>query len=197
VKQFPLVIHPQTDVGSGQNACLIEGDTFQKMKPIRRKIALLFLLTGLLSLLLSSCSSSTNNAQNTNSMADKHPVVIYMFWGDGCPHCAKAEPFLEGLADKSPLIELRFFEVWYNKTNQQYFKDMCAAFGFEPQGVPTIFIGEKHWIGYGESMNEEITNAVNTCLENGCPDRGVGVLPPWVVVVGRKQVVWNSRFDEL
>jgi len=25
----------------------------------------------------------------------EQPVYIYLFWGEGCPHCAKAKPFLE------------------------------------------------------------------------------------------------------
>lgn len=144
----------------------------------RRIFALSIALLLGLSLLLTACSSQSNaNSVSNQTVSSNHPVVIYMFWGDGCPHCAKAKPFLEDLAKQYPLVELRFFEVWYNETNQGYFQKMSAAFGFEPQGVPTIFIGDKHWIGYAESLNEEITNTVTTCLTNGCPDRGVGVLP--------------------
>lgn len=149
------------------------------MKRNHRTLALSILPLILLGLLLSACSSGAANEANSQLTANaQYKVAIYMFWGDGCPHCAKAKPFLESLAENNPQVELRFLEVWNNETNQGYFKAMSAAFGFEPQGVPTIFIGEKHWVGYGEGMNEEITNAVNACLENGCPDRGVGVLPP-------------------
>lgn len=105
------------------------------------------------------------------------PVVIYMFWGDGCPHCAKAKPFLEGLARENDRVELRFFEVWYNKDNQQLFKDMSAAYGFEPSAVPTIFVGEQHWVGYNDTTEDEIEQAVKTCLANGCRDAGVGIVP--------------------
>jgi glutaredoxin len=107
----------------------------------------------------------------------QHPVAIYMFWGDGCPHCAVAKPFLQELAGSSDRVDLRLYEVWYVEENQELFTKMAASFGFEPQGVPTIFIGKKYWIGYDEQIKSEIQAAVNTCLKNGCPDPGVGIIP--------------------
>ena len=29
-----------------------------------------------------------------------------MFWGDGCPHCAEAKPFLADLTKRYPQVEL-------------------------------------------------------------------------------------------
>lgn len=107
----------------------------------------------------------------------QYPVVIYMFWGDGCPHCAVAKPFLQELAAQNPLIVLRFYEVWYVEENQQYFMDMAAEYEFEPSAVPTIMIGDKYWVGFGDSAIAQITDEVNYCLANGCPDRGVGIIP--------------------
>ena len=41
----------------------------------------------------------------------QHPVDIYFFWGDGCPHCAKAKPFLEGLVAANPQVILHSYEI--------------------------------------------------------------------------------------
>ena len=51
--------------------------------------------------------------------ATTQPVAIYFFWGDGCPHCAKAKPFLATLAEQYPTVEVRAYAVWYNVENQQ------------------------------------------------------------------------------
>lgn len=113
--------------------------------------------------------SKSSSAQNT--------VAVYFFWGDGCPHCAEAEPFLQELDEASDQVELRKYEVWYVEENQELFSKMAASFGFEPQGVPTIFIGKQYWIGYNEQIQSEIKAAVKKCLKSACPDPGVGIIP--------------------
>ena len=39
-------------------------------------------------------------------------VIIYLFWGDGCPHCAEEKPFLEELIAQNPNVEVRAYEIW-------------------------------------------------------------------------------------
>ncbi|PKO13194.1 MAG: hypothetical protein CVU39_20055 [Chloroflexi bacterium HGW-Chloroflexi-10] len=109
-----------------------------------------------------------------------YPVVVYMFWGEGCPHCAVAKPFFEGLAEKYPQVELRFYEVWYDDANQQKFITMSAAYGFEPHGVPTIFIGDEHWEGFNEGMETLLEEKIRMCITIGCPDAGAGIIVPVV-----------------
>ncbi len=108
--------------------------------------------------------------------ANNH-VVIYFFWGDGCPHCARAKPFLQELSQKYPGVEIRAYEVWNSEANQALFTKMSAAYGFEPQGVPTFFIGERYWIGFSDVVAQEIEANVKTCQQLGCKDGGVGVIP--------------------
>lgn len=107
----------------------------------------------------------------------EHKAVIYLFWGDGCPHCAAAKPILKSLDEESDQVELRMYEVWYVEENQELFKKMAAAYGFEPQGVPTIFIGNQHWEGWNSQIQGEIETAINTCKANGCTDAGAGIIP--------------------
>ncbi len=83
------------------------------------------------------------------------PVVVTMFWGDGCPHCAEAKPFLEGLEKKYPTLEVRLYEVWYNDANLKMMQQMADQYGFKATGVPTTFIGDKHWVGFNEQIGAE------------------------------------------
>lgn len=103
-------------------------------------------------------------------------VIIYLFWGDGCPHCAAEKPFLEELASKNPNIEIQDFEIYNIEANRPKFEQMAEAFGFEPTGVPTTFIGTQYWVGFSDATREQILAAVNYCLENSCPDAGAGIL---------------------
>jgi rhodanese-related sulfurtransferase len=109
--------------------------------------------------------------------ADANKAVIYLFWGDGCPHCAAEKPFLEELAQRYPALTVRMYEIWYVPENQDLFKKMAAAYDFEPGAVPTTFVGAQHWEGFGESLKAELEAAVAACLDKGCPDAGAGIVP--------------------
>ncbi len=136
------------------------------------------LLLGILISLLAALLSAGLSAQAQNQPPEENKAVIYMFWGDGCPHCAEAKPYLEGLAQRYPWVELRFYEVWYDEDNRALFEKMAAAYGFEARYVPTIFIGSQHWVGYNPSIHPEIEKVVEECHRFGCPDAGAGVIFP-------------------
>jgi thiol-disulfide isomerase/thioredoxin len=103
-------------------------------------------------------------------------VVIYFFWGDGCPHCAKAKPVLEGLAIQYPSVKLYEFEIYYNEDNQKLFSEMGAVYGIEPRYVPTILIGEMVWEGYADEFGQEITSHVEKSLVEGSVDKGAEII---------------------
>ena len=141
----------------------------------RIAVTTFFLSLGLL-IMLGLSSSPVRAAAPAQQM---EPVAIYFFWGDGCPHCAAAKPFLAGLEEKYPGVTVRAYEVWHDETNQNLFVQMAAKYGFEPTAVPTIFIGDRYWIGYAEEpYAREIEETAKSCLLGGCPDAGAGVIEP-------------------
>ncbi len=99
-------------------------------------------------------------------------VVVYFFWGDGCPHCATEKPFLEEMEEKYPEVEVKMFETWKNPDNAELFQKISQAHGFQASGVPTTFIGDEHWVGYAEYMASEMENKMKDCIENGCVNPG-------------------------
>ncbi len=107
-----------------------------------------------------------------------NPVVVYMFWGEGCPHCASAKTWFAEIAPQYPEIEFRFYEIYNSVENQEMFVKMADAYGFEAWGVPTIFIGDHYWEGYAETLQLEIEGVINACIANGCKDAGAGVIVP-------------------
>ncbi len=140
-------------------------------------IVLVIVSLGLASLWLIPGISAAPVAQ------DAHPVTLYFFWGEGCPHCAEAKPFLQDLTQRHSTVELESFEIYNNPQNQAYFNAMAAARGFEPRYVPTIFIGDAYWEGFADAMRAEIESAVQTCVRSGCPDPGADI------VQGHKEVI--------
>ena len=111
-------------------------------------------------------------------------VILYLFWGSGCPHCAEERPFLVDLGNRYPQLEVRAYEVWYHTDNMSLFQKMGQAFGYDPKGVPGTYLGDRHWDGYNAAIGQEIEAAVKACLQSGCKDAGAGIVSggtpdPW------------------
>jgi len=105
------------------------------------------------------------------------PVVVYYFWGDGCPHCAATWVYWEEIGREYPNLEIRDYEVWYNDGNQELFLRMAGASGIERLAVPTIFIGDRYWVGSSDQIHNEITQVIDACTRTGCSDAGAGIIP--------------------
>ncbi|NMB90086.1 MAG: hypothetical protein GYA17_17140 [Chloroflexi bacterium] len=136
------------------------------------KPSLLYWLLGVLLLFSLALPVTPARAQTP---APEHPVYLYLFWGDGCPHCARAKPFLENLPARYPGLELKSYEVYYDPENQALFARMAEKYGLEQLAVPTMFIGAHYIQGYAEDMNPQIEAAVEQCLRDGCEDAGAGI----------------------
>jgi glutaredoxin/uncharacterized membrane protein HdeD (DUF308 family) len=104
--------------------------------------------------------------------------VLYLFWGDGCPHCAAEKEFLVELTVRYPALEVRAYEVWSSPANQSLLARMAQKYGFEPQAVPTTFLGGDYWVGYSDQIGAQIEGAVAECVASGCLDAGAGIVSP-------------------
>lgn len=109
------------------------------------------------------------SAQNTDA-------TIYLFWGEGCPHCEVAKPILQEIAEENPRIGYLDFEIYNDLENRSLFMTFASEFGFEPRAVPTIFIGERYWEGFTTDIQREIESYLNTCQTSGCNDPGAEIL---------------------
>lgn len=149
----------------------------RKARAIAMAVVRAFFVTMLAAIVaLTGASSGSATAAGT---ADGGGPTLYFFWGDGCPHCAAAKPFLADLAARYPDLEVRDVEVYNDPEGREAFVEMAAAFGFEPTGVPTFFLGEDSWVGFSESTTgAQLEAAVARCVAVGCPDAGAGVLTP-------------------
>jgi uncharacterized membrane protein len=58
---------------------------------------------------------------------------------------------------------------------------MAARIGFEPRAVPTIIIADRYWEGFHQSLEADMEEVILNCLQNGCPDPALGLLPAPVI----------------
>ncbi len=120
-------------------------------------------------------SESEDTSPTGNAIRDlednPEKVVVYFFWGDGCPHCEHEKPFLEELEQKYPELEVKSFETWKNPDNVKIFQEVAQAYGIQARGVPTTFIGDfEPIVGYGsdETTGADIENKIKQCIANDC-----------------------------
>jgi thiol-disulfide isomerase/thioredoxin len=82
-------------------------------------------------------------------------VKIYFFWGQGCPHCAEEEKFLNSIKDRYP-IEIIDYEVWHNRDNQKLLKKIGDQLEVDISGVPFTVVGNRIYSGFSSSSTPEL-----------------------------------------
>jgi len=121
------------------------------------KILISFIFIGLFSL-------APINAHATNNLN------IYLFWGNGCPHCAKEKAFLAETLPNYQNVKLNDYEVYNSQTNIKLMQEAADKLNIEANGVPLLIIGDEAIVGYASSMSDKIETRIKYCSENSCPD---------------------------
>ena len=103
--------------------------------------------------------------------AKDNKVTLYLFHGDGCPHCAAEIEYLNSIEKKYDNLEIVKYEVWYNEDNSKFLQEVYEAYGITRNGVPTTVIGNTIMQGYGTSTGSKIERAIQYYLENDYTDQ--------------------------
>lgn len=122
-----------------------------------------FLLTFTLILVISLLVS--------HSVLASSDVNAYLFYGEGCPHCAKERIFLDQLKTKYPNLNITEYEIYFNKENNALFQKIATQLHTQSGGVPFLVIGDEPYIGFSETLTtKEVENKVIACSQTECID---------------------------
>lgn len=126
-----------------------------------------------------SNSTSKSTTQSTTEFAFNHESDIdlssnkpniYIFWGDGCPHCKALAKFISKLSTETKdKVNIYSFEVWGDKDNKSFMKKFGKYLGQDVSGVPFMVIGDKIFDGYSSGdtkTDQQIIDAINTIIKN-------------------------------
>ena len=69
-----------------------------------------------------------------------------------------------------PTLEIQSYDVYLDPDARLLYTEVLAFLDRTPQGMPTIIIGERVWVGFQKSYQQEMTSALDACLAEGCPD---------------------------
>jgi cytochrome c biogenesis protein CcdA/glutaredoxin len=120
--------------------------------------AIVFLSLLLLALPVSAAVSSSPESlangvdvcygtQLNETCGQAQSICIYLFYGQGCPHCERVRPLIDELAVKYPQVQLKTYEIYFNTTNQAMFREFLERYDVKEEGIPTLFIGDRALVG--------------------------------------------------
>ena len=124
--------------------------------------------------------------------AEADPTSIYFFYGDGCPHCAAEEEFLNKLeTEYGEQIKIHRYETWYNKDNVELLEKFADAHGVTVTGVPVTFIGQQGIIGFDteETTGDQMKQAIDYCIATNC-------VCPGDSIVNNDELDENAQCDD-
>jgi len=97
----------------------------------------------------------------------REKINVYLFWGNGCPHCEHAKEFFSSIEEEyGKYYNLVDYEVWYNEDNNDLAQKVNDELEANATGVPFIVIGDDYIKGYSSSMDEEIKETIVSQYEN-------------------------------
>lgn len=141
---------------------------------MRKKIFSLLLILFLL--LPFSVLALTEDYQNkmasiTNTEIEDGKVNFYLFKGEGCPHCADEEKWLQDIKKEyKDYVNFYEFEVWYDENNSKMMEKAKEIFDFSGPGVPFTVIGDKYYSGFSDSIGTMMENTINDYLNTEIND---------------------------
>ena len=94
---------------------------------------------------------------HSNYKEDSSKAKIYMFRGHNCKYCYNLLKFLESIVDEyGKYFDLVSYEVWNDSDNSKLMNTVASVFGESADGVPYLVIGDKTYIGYTSSYDDNI-----------------------------------------
>jgi cytochrome c biogenesis protein CcdA/glutaredoxin len=104
--------------------------------------------------------------------AAEQKVEVDMFYGVGCPYCAKMELFLDGLTANNTHLQVNKYEI---NQNINLFFELAAQYNFdvgETVKIPVVFVHEKVFVGYNEEIANSLKDYVLQCVDEICRYEG-------------------------
>ena len=122
-------------------------------------------------------SSYISSGERTGAYINKNATVadikkedgvvnVYLFWGNGCPHCKAEWEWIESVRDDYKDVNFYGLEVWYNSENREQLNVFAEAIGASDiDSVPFTVIGDQFISGYGD--NSMFVKAIEKAKKSG------------------------------
>ena len=104
--------------------------------------------------------------------APTRPVTVYLFWAEGCPHCAHEKEFLAQLAREDRELQVVALEISTNRENRELLQKIGKLLHADVSGVPFTVIGHYTVIGWQDAgtTGRAIEYAIRAARHQAVPD---------------------------
>ena len=121
-------------------------------------------------------------------------INMYLFYGEGCPHCKGLKEFLNEYLDEKTNITLHQFEIWNDAENRNKLYEVMDILNDPNGGLPYLVIGNNAIVGYAEGITDKkIKNTVNYYENTEYKDE-VGIYLK--IVEEQEDVQENVKYEE-
>lgn len=133
------------------------------MKYIKYLVVLLAIFLVLPFVVFAEDENNTTNESETTASNDDKKVNLYLFRGEGCPHCAEAEEWFDSIkGEYGDYFKVVDYEVWNDEDNAKLMEKVAKLRNEDVSGVPYIIIGDKSWNGFDESYEDEMIKQIKS-----------------------------------
>jgi len=107
------------------------------------------------------------------SSAQEDQLEMFFFYSETCPHCAAENAFLDEIEKEHPQLNINRYLISDQK-NRDLYLELSEQYGTERYLglVPITFFGEDFFLGFDDSVGEQIERSIQKQLENG--ENGTG-----------------------
>jgi thiol-disulfide isomerase/thioredoxin len=112
------------------------------------------------------CAASLGIVSTVSADAAK----LYYYSAENCPKCREYGPLIHELAGQLAEIDLIEKDIWLDRSALTELVELLSTYGDLPLATPTLFLGDKVWIGIDHDKLQEIEAQLRKCIANGCPD---------------------------
>ena len=97
--------------------------------------------------------------------SDGSPVIhVYFFWSSKCPHCLKAKPHIEQLAETQPDLQLHAYQLDDEIDNVKRYQIMAGMLGQKAQSVPAFLLCNTMLTGFDERTTpQQLGSLLSDC----------------------------------
>lgn len=92
-------------------------------------------------------------------------INIYLFTGDGCPHCAEIKEYFKSIEQEyGKYYNIVEYETWNSSENKELLNTVSKSLGKETTNVPFLVVGKEYWLGFDPKSEQgnDIKNAIIT-----------------------------------
>jgi len=92
-------------------------------------------------------------------------IELYFFWSKTCPHCLRARPYVEQLAEQRDWLRLHSMELSENSRNARLYVDLADSLGQEARSVPAFLFCAQMITGFdsAEGVGALIVGQLEIC----------------------------------